>query len=67
MPLESINQGEFTKLIKILPENFRQAILQDTISNYDAALAKATLIFSIHVAEQHPVSQLSEPVNKCYR
>lgn len=45
MPLESLNQIKFTKLIKILPENFRQTILQDTISNYDAAVAKATLIF----------------------
>lgn len=45
MPIESLNQIKFTKLIKILPENFRQIILQDTISDYDAAVAKATLIF----------------------
>lgn len=59
MPLESLNQVKFTKLIKILPENYRQSILQDRISDYDAAVAKATLIYQ-SMSQNNTLSQSSQ-------
>lgn len=41
---EILKQIKFTKLIKIIPDNLRLAILQDSITTFDAAVAKATLV-----------------------